>query len=138
MRHLFSSTVEILESTTQVVDGARVQTWNKSNASFDATCSRGEMRCRLDLIFLRPGKDAPAPVVAGRTPDRTGVMYCSYTPSLKGGQIMRVINGPFTGSAFLLKMRPDEAQAFSGTHHIEVQVNEVAQAAFNFPSGAPT
>lgn len=138
MRHLFSSTVEILESTTQVVDGARVQTWNKSNASFDPQCTRGEMKCRLDLIFLRPGKDAPAPVVAGRTPDRTGVMYCSYTPSLKGGQIIRVVNGPYTGSSFLLKMRPDEAQAFSGTHHIEVQVNEVAQAAFNFPSGAPT
>jgi hypothetical protein len=65
-------------------------------------------------------------------------MYCSYTPSLKGGQIIRVIKGPQTGASFLLKMRPDEAQDFSGTHHIEVQVNEVAQASFNFPSGAPT
>jgi hypothetical protein len=49
-----------------------------------------------------------------------------------------VISGPFTGSSFLLKMRPDEAQAFSGTHHIEVQVNEVAQTGLNYPSGAPT
>lgn len=137
MRHLYSSRVEILQSVTDVVDGARVQTWQKSNASFDPTEGPGEMKCRLDLIFLRPGKDAPAPVVAGRTPDRTGVMYCSYTSELKGGQIVRVISGPFLGIAFLLKMRPDEAQDFRGTHHIEVQVNEVAQAGFNYPSGAP-
>jgi hypothetical protein len=138
LRHLFSSTVEILESVSDVVDGARVQTWNKSSASFDPTCGPGEMKCRLDLIFLRPGKDAPAPVTAGRTPDRTGVMFCSNTPSLKGGQIVRVIKGPYAGTSFLLKMRPDEAQAFSGSHHIEVQVNEVAQASLHFPSGAPS
>lgn len=137
MRHLFSSIVEILESVTDVIEGARVQTWQKSTATFDPTREPGEMYCRLDLIFLRPSKDAPAPIVAGRTPDRTGVMYCSYTPSLKGGQIVRVIHGPFTGSSFLLKMRPDEAQAFNSTHHIEVQVFEVAQAGFNYPSGAP-
>ncbi len=137
MRHMFSSTVEILESVTDVIDGARVQTWNKSSATFDPTCSPGEMLCRLDLIFLRPGKDAPAPIVAGRTPDRTGVMYCSYTPELKAGQIIKVISGPYTNSSFILKMRPDEAQDGTSTHHIEVQVHEVAQAALNYPSGAP-
>jgi len=137
MRHLFSSTVEILESITDIVDGARVQAWNKSTAKYDPVCAPGEMKCRLDLIFLRPGKDAPAPVVAGRTPDRTGVMYCSYTPNLRGGHIIKVIQGPYLGSLFLIKMRPDEAQDFKGTHHIEVQVNEVAQTGFNYPSGAP-
>src|SRR3954468_15793237 len=138
MRHLFNSTVEILESITTIEDGARVQGWNKSTNTFDPIAAPGEMRCRLDLIFLRPGKDAPTPVVAGRTPDRTGVLYCSYTPNLKGGQIIKVINGPFTGASFILKMRPDEAQNFSGTHHIEVQVFEVAQAGFSYPSGAPS
>jgi hypothetical protein len=138
MRHLFRSTVEILESVTTIVEGARVQAWNKSTKSFDSTCPQGEMKCRLDLIFLRPGKDAPAPVVAGRTPDRTGVMFCSNTPSLQGGQIVRVIKGPYAGSSFLLKMRPDEAQDYFGSHHIEIQINEVAQAAFSYPSGAPT
>ena len=137
MRHLFKSTVEILESVTDVVDGARMQTWQKSTATFDPTCGPGEMKCRLDLIFLRVGKDVPVPIVAGRTPDRTGVMYCSYTPSLKGGQIVKVIAGPFKDAAFMLKMRPDEAQDFNGTHHIEIQVFEVAQAGFNYPSGAP-
>lgn len=137
MRHLFNSTAEILESVTDIIDGARVQTWQKSTVSFDATMPAGELRCRLDLIFLRPGKDQPAPIVAGRTPDRTGIMYCSSTPSLKGGQIIRISSGPYTGASFLLKMRPDEAQDFSGSHHIEVQVFEVAQAGFNYPSGAP-
>lgn len=136
MRHLFSSQVEILESVTDVIDGARVQTWQKSLANFDSMCPAGEMRCRLDLIFLRPGKDQPAPIVAGRTPDRTGILYCSNNTALRGGQIIKVIRGPYTGASFLLKMRPDEAQGFSGSHHIEVQVFEVAQAGFSYPSGA--
>lgn len=138
MRHLFRSTVEILEAVTDIIDGARVQTWNKSTAHFDRTCPPGEMKCRLDLIFSRPGKDAPAPVQAGRTPDRIGVLFCSYTPALRGGQIIKVIKGPFTGALFMIKMRPDEAQDYHGTHHIEVQISEVAQASIPFPSGAPT
>lgn len=137
MRHLFASRVEILESTTDVVDGARVQAWSKSTASFDPSCAPGEMKCRLDLIFLRPGKDAPAPVAGGRSPDRTGVLFCSNTPALQGGQIIKVVSGPHLGAMFLLKMRPDEAQDFSGSHHIEVQVHEVNQAGFTYPSGAP-
>lgn len=137
MRHLFKSTVEIIESVTDIIDGARVQTWAKSSAKFDPELGNGLMKCRLDLIFLRVGKDAPAPIVAGRSPDRTGVMYCSYTPNLQSGQIIKVISGPHTGSSFLLKMRPDEAQDYNGTHHIEVQVFEVNQAGLNYPSGAP-
>jgi len=138
MRHLFSSTVEILVATTSIVEGARVQAWEKSTAVFDPTCAPGEMKCRLDLIFLRPGKDAPAPIVAGRSPDRTGVLLCSNTPSLQGGQIVKVISGAHLGAMFLLKMRPDEAQGFSGSHHIEVQIHEVNQAGFAYPSGAVT
>jgi hypothetical protein len=137
MRHLYNTRVEILESITAVVDGARMQTWQKSSAQFDAMAPNGEMWCRLDLIFLRPGKDQPAPVVAGRTPDRTGILYCSFTTALKGGQIINCLEGPYTGASFLLKMRPDAAQAFSRAHHIEVQVFEVAQAGFSYPSGAP-
>lgn len=137
MRHLFKSTVEILEAVTDVVDGARVQSWAKSTANFDPSCGPGEMKCRLDLIFLRVGKDAPAPIVAGRTPDRTGVMYCSYTPNLQSGHIMRVVSGPFTGAYFLLKLRPDEAQGFGSTHHIEVQIFEVNQTGISYPAGAP-
>jgi hypothetical protein len=137
MRHLFASTVEVIEATTLVVDGARVASWQKSTKSFDSTMQPGIMKCRLDLIFMRPGKDAPAPITAGRSPDRVGVMMCSYTPSLQGGQIIHVIDGPFTGSYFSLKVRPDEVQDYSSTHHIEVQVTETNQAAINYPSGAP-
>lgn len=137
MRHLFNTTVEILESVTDIVDGARVQSWAKSTDTFDFQLPAGEMKCRLDLVFLRPGKDAPAPIVAGRTPDRTGILYCSYTPNLKGGQIVKCSSGPYTGASFLIKMPPDAAQDFSSAHHIEVQVFEVNQAGFNYPSGAP-
>lgn len=136
MRHLYNTRVEILEATTEIVDGARVQSWAKSTDKFDFMSAPGEMQCRLDLIFLRPGKDQPAPITAGRTPDRTGIMFCEYTTALKGGQIIKCIAGPDTGSSFLIKMRPDAAQGFSAAHHIEVQVFEIAQAGFNYPSGA--
>jgi hypothetical protein len=137
MRHLFNSKVEILESVTDIIDGARVQTWAKSSARFDNVSAPGEMKCRLDLSFLRVGKDAPAPIVAGRSPDRTGVLFCNNTPNLKAGHIIKVIEGPHTGSQFLIKMRPDEAQNRRRTHHLEVQVFEVNQAGFSYPSGAP-
>jgi hypothetical protein len=136
MQHLFNTRVEILQAVTDIVEGARVQAWNKSSDNFDPTCAPGEMMCRLDLIFLRPGKDQPPPIVAGRSPDRTGILFCSNTPALQSGQIARVISGPALGASFLLKMRPDEAQGFSASHHIEVQVFEVAQAGLNYPSGA--
>jgi hypothetical protein len=136
MRHLFPSTVEILESITAIVDGARVQTWAKSTKKFDTLQPPGQMKCRLDLIFLRPNKDQPAPIVAGRSPDRTGVLFCSNTPSLQGGQIIHVISGPYTGSYFLLKAIPDQAQNYSGSHHIEVQVFETNQVGINYPSGS--
>lgn len=137
MRHLFPSTVEILEATTAIVDGARVQTWARSNAKFDKFLGPGFMKCRLDLIFLRPNKDQPSPIVAGRSPDRTGVMFCSNTPSLQGGHIVHVTSGPYTGAFFLVKAIPDQAQDYSGSHHIEVQVFETNQAGINYPSGAP-
>lgn len=132
MYHLFASLVEVIEPNTDFVDGVMQQTWAKVNQSFDANCENGEMRCRLDLLFVRPGKDAPQAIQAGRAPDRIGTLYCMVTPNLRAGQVITCLTGPVTGS-FVIKAVPDVAQDWDSAHHFEVQVVETGQADVVFP-----
>lgn len=95
------------------------------------------MRCRLDLQFLRPGKDTPPAVVAGAIPDREGIMFCNWTPLLKAG--MQVVTIPdrsgqeVVKGVFEIKEIPDVALGFSSRHHIEVKVIESVQQSGTFP-----
>jgi hypothetical protein len=92
----------------------------------------GMLQCRLDLTFLRPGKDQPAPVVAGRAPDRVGVCYFDPAPDANGASLVRAgdrlqcVQGPIYGT-FEIRLIPDVAQSLIGAHHIEVQIVEVSQ-----------
>lgn len=84
------------------------------------------VRCRLDLLFMRTGKDAPAPQEAGRAPDRIGVLFYDPSIPIKAGDIIEMISGPVTGS-FEIPSIPDVIQGYATAHHIEVQVREVNQ-----------
>lgn len=119
MNHLFSSTVAVYRLTMSSEDGAVEYVWS-------AVSSLQRVPCRLDLNFLRPGKDQPAPVEAGRAPDRVGVMFCASSVALKPGDHIRTVSGPVTGT-FAIKAVPDQALDYGSAHHIEVQVVEVAQ-----------
>lgn len=128
MRHLFNSRVAVEELAGQFLDGTPSYTWAKLNRNVDPYLTEpGELMCRLDLYFIRPGKDQPMPVVAGRAPDRIGLMLFTTTSAIKAGQRIRVISGPVTGGVFEIRAVPDPAQGFTTTHHMEVQVIEVAQ-----------
>ena len=107
----------------------------------------GLMACRLDLQFTRPGKDAPMPLVAGRAPDRVGVLFydmpadSSGLPLLKAGDRLQMVSGPIAGT-FELRTVPEIAQDFLGAHHGESQVLEVSQSLqpgsyTPFPGGTP-
>lgn len=107
----------------------------------------GLISCRLDLQFTRPGKDAPMPLVAGRAPDRTGVMFCdmpadaSGLPLLKAGDRFVMVSGPVYGT-FEVRQVPEIAQDYIGAAHAEFQVIETSQALqpggyTPFPGGAP-
>jgi hypothetical protein len=137
VRHLFSSRVEVYDPVITVVDGTGEISWEKSSTVIDTAHGEpGEMKCRIDLNFVRYGKDQlPAPV-AGRAPDRIGVLLCSTTDGLKAGQRIKTIAGPVTG-VFELRAIPDVAPDFSSAHHMEAQVIEVAQNVASFPSVAP-
>lgn len=92
----------------------------------------GELMCRLDLNFVRPGKDQPSALASGRAIDRVGVLFCDATPNLLAGDWLKLVGGPVTGT-FELRATPDGAVDFSNVHHLEVQVSEVAPSAVRSP-----
>ncbi len=139
MRYLFNSRVEVYRLAGPLINGAPRTGWDKIADRPDSVLGvPGELMCRIDLTFQRPGKDAPMPIVAGRAPDRVGVMYLSITPHLKAGDRVRAIAGPVTGT-FEIRQIPDPAIGFTAAHHLEVQVVEVAQsvARTGFPGATP-
>ena len=95
------------------------------------------MRCRIDLQFLRPGRDTPLAVVAGSIPDREGIMFCRFSPLLKAG--MQLVTVPdrrgqeVVKGVFEIKEIPDIALGFGNRHHIEVKVIESVQQPGVFP-----
>lgn len=120
MDHLYSSVVKVQRMQRTRVDGTPVTTWVDQEAPLSA------IRCRLDLNFLRPGKDIPAPQNAGVAPDRIGIMFCSASVPLKAGDRLVTVSGPVSG-IFDIKSIPDVALDFSSGHHIEVQIVETVQ-----------
>ena len=125
MEHLFASAVRIERLSLTAHDGVATMDWT--------TVPGGEfVKCRLDLNFLRPGKDiAPAPV-AGKAPDRIGLMFCSqYAPIEAGDRIVTIPNEagetPVSGT-FEIRVIPDVVVGYSSSHHLEIQILETNQA----------
>lgn len=136
MRHLFSTRAEVLRLTGIMQTGTPTITWLKILDIVDEVLGiPGELMCRLDLAFIRQGKDAPMPIVAGRAPDRFGTMIFGPTDQIKAGDRLRTLSGPVQGT-FEIRAIPDPAQALADVHHMEVQVIEVSQSlAGTFPGG---
>lgn len=128
MRHLYASLVQVTELVQTRVNGSATYAWSPVTAMVDPIWGvPGQLKCRIDLQFIRPGRDAPMPIQAGRAPDRQGILICDVNPNLKAGQRVTAIDGPVTG-VFELRETPDPIVGFSLAHHIEVGLIEVAQA----------
>jgi hypothetical protein len=149
LRALYSSVVQVTRLTPSFNNqGGMGLTWQAISAVPDVILNQaGLMACRLDIGFLRPGKDQPAPLVAGRPPDRVGVCYydpvsdAAGQPVVLAGDRLVCVSGPVIGT-WELRNIPDPAVGFASTHHIEVQVIEVSQALAAgsitpFPGSAP-
>lgn len=127
MRHLFSTRAELLRLVMDLTNGVPDYTWQRVDDIVDPFLGvPGELMCRIDLQFQRPGKDQPMPVIAGRAPDRVGLMFCSPTDQILSGDRLHFLDGPVQGT-FELRVMPDPASGYSGAHHMEVQIIEVAQ-----------
>lgn len=135
LRGLYTSLVQVTRLTpTLVAQGGMSVAWNPITAIPDRTLNQpGLMMCRLDIGFVRPGKDQFAPLVAGRPPDRVGVCYYDVVadsngvPVVRAGDQLVCVSGPIFGT-WQIRVIPDVAQNYIGGHHIEVQVIEVSQA----------
>jgi len=149
MRLFYSSTCQVLRLQPALLAGGGMSmTWEVLSSVVDPVLDQpGLLQCRLDLTFLRPGKDQPSPVVAGRAPDRVGVCFfdlatdASGVPLVLAGDLLECVAGPIFGT-FEIRLIPDVAQDFTGAHHVEVQVIERSQALKTgsptpFPGGAP-
>jgi hypothetical protein len=148
-RALYRSVVQVTRLTTAFVDGGTMSlSWEVIPDMVDPYWGvPGEMQCRLDLQFTRPGKDALMPLVAGRAPDRMGLLFFDLVPDdqgrllIKSGDRIVMVNGPVFGT-FQLNQIPESAQDYIGAHHAETQVVEVSQALepgtlTPFPGSAP-
>jgi len=135
MDHLYPSAfrVERLQ-LLQVTDGVPTLDWAQA-VSETGDQNENDMlaflRGRLDLNFLRPGKDIPEAPVAGKALDRIGVLFTfPYAPIRAGDRIVAIPNAkgkiPVKGT-FEIRNNPDEAQGYEDSHHLEVQVIEVVQ-----------
>jgi len=129
VRHLFSSRVRVERLQFTDVNGRRRNSWVVQPGILS------NFACRLDLNFLRPGKDQPQAIEAGRAPDRIGVLFCGAEVPLQAGDRIVTLSGPVQG-VFEILVVPDVAVAFSTGHHKEVQIVETNQNTANFPSSA--
>lgn len=126
MQHLFNSVVKTRRLSSSQVDGMVTTQWTDVT-----TGGLGYVSCRIDLNFIRPGKDEPAPLQAGGAQDRYGILFCGPSVPFKAGDRIKCIpNGfgelPVEGT-FEIRSIPDKAIDFSRAHHIEVLVFEVPQ-----------
>lgn len=115
MLHLFASRVRVERPAITNVNGRARTEWS-------AVSGASSVPCRLDLQFVRPG-DIPPAIVAGKAPDRYGLGFFSVGAPIKAGDRLVTVSGPVTGT-FEIRTIPDNANAFSAAHHIEVQIWE--------------
>ena len=128
MNHLYPSVVRVERMERTVVNGRESMEWVTATDPDPYINHKYQwLECRLDMNFLRPGKDAPAPVTAGKQPDRIGIMFCDPAPLRAGDRVVAIPNeyGKIVvPGAFDVHQVPDLALDFDSQHHIEVQVIE--------------
>lgn len=131
MEHLYASVVKVQRLQVFVEAGRTPRhEWVDQAPPLD------RVRCRLDLNFIRPGKDVLPPLEAGVARDRVGIMFCSAAIDLRAGDRIVAVSGPEYGT-FEIRNIPDRAQDFSTAHHIEVQIvetNQTLSGPTTFPS----
>jgi hypothetical protein len=146
IRFMYSSTVQVtrlgMGGGPGIVDGAAEYTWVKSTDIIDPYWGiPGQMKCRLDLQFVRPGLNAPMPAEAGSVIPRAGTLFCDIPEDLsfiRAGDILEVIAGAYEGATFEITAIPELAQDVLGPVHMEAQIVEKAiQTGSRWPGVEP-
>lgn len=82
------------------------------------------VKCYLDLSFIRKGKDPMWTPEAGRPADRSGVLFLNSTDNVKSGQRIEMTRGPV--GQFAIEGAIDLLYRRDKAHHYEVGVTERA------------
>lgn len=133
MEHLYMTVCRVERLQLTVEDGMPSMLWQQATDLDPALNDMLErLHCRLDLTFVRPGKDQPPAINAGRAPDRIGVGFWNpYAPVRAGDRIVTIPNDegkmPVEGT-FEIRVIPDMALDYDSAHHVEVQILETNQA----------
>jgi hypothetical protein len=104
--------VKRLETT--FVKGVAQTTWVTKTSN---------VKCFLDLNFIRKGKDPMWTPEAGRISDRSGVLFLAANANLVPGDRIEMVKGP--SGTFTLEGALDEAWRPTSLHHYEIGVVEV-------------
>lgn len=104
----------LLELTETFVNGIPTSDWAEVATN---------VKCLMDLNFIRKGKDPMWTPEAGRPGDRSGVCFLDPSAPIRSGMRIKMTKGP-TGT-FLIEGAVDEAWRPTDRHHFEVGVIEV-------------
>jgi hypothetical protein len=132
MQHLFNSVFRVERMQLTVSDGQATMDWAQAHDDDpQLDWMLANLKGRLDLLFTRPGKDAPPAVEAGRAQDRMGILFTyGYAPIKAGDRLVAIPDARGrieVDGTFDIRAIPDKAIDYSSAHHIEVQVFETNQ-----------
>lgn len=132
MYGLFISKLAVLRNTEGFLDGIPNYTWTP--ITFPRTDPlTGEPAiwtpARVDVTFVRAGKDMPLVVEAGRAADRLAVIWLRPDDGslVRAGDRLVCVGGPITGT-YSVDQFPDQLADAVSLHHIEIGAREVSQA----------
>lgn len=130
MQHLYASVVKIRERKMVPKNGRPTLSWvDVAGLTY--------WPCRLDLEFMRPGKDAPPAINAGVVPDREGIMFCDVSEKIKAGMQVVTIDDSMgrqvVKGVFEIKEIPGISLDSSSQHHMEIKVQETVQSSNTMP-----
>lgn len=145
LRASYSSVVQVVRlgggGGAGRVNGAVRYTWVDAQDIIDVYWGvPGQMKCRIDCQFIMPGIEAPMPTETASRVPRRGTLYFDIPQSytfVRAGDRIKVLQGPYEGSMFELRVTPVPAQDFFGPTHMEVELVEVTIPAATFPGVEP-
>lgn len=120
---LLNHRCDLYDLVTVDHDGSPITSYQKINTR--------PIKCRLDLSFVRQGKDQQWLGTVARPSDRTGTMFLDPKAPIKSGIRCVMIKGP-TG-IFQIQGAIDEAWDYNSRHHYEVGVVEVSTLQMRYP-----
>lgn len=121
-KSLLKHRCDIYDHQTRDKDGVPLTKYFKLNDS--------PVKCRLDLNFIRQGRDSRWVDVAARPQDRAGTLFIDeeilsrHGIQIKSGMRISMVRGP--KGTFQMQGAIDEAWGESDLHHYEIGVIEVS------------